>query len=129
MWYAAFCDSGLLSKRFDSSTSAAPGGGAEDDGTTLTTESVEDTTPTTEPPNLLLPVAVAVANNHGCTLNAVGGTWCWGSASKGVLGNGLTSGTFASPTQVLAGVPFKTLDLSDTPQLRCRHRRAGLVLG
>lgn len=42
------------------------------------------------------------------------GAWCWGSASKGVLGNGLTSGTFASPTQVLAGVPFKALDLSDT---------------
>src|SRR5690554_6365290 len=43
MWYAAFCHSGHLSKRFYSSTSAAPRGGAEDDGTTSTTEGVEDT--------------------------------------------------------------------------------------
>src|SRR5690606_11799357 len=56
---------------------------------------------------------VSLGWSHTCALDTTDRTWCWGSASRGRLGNGANAGTSLSPANVELpdGVTFVALGL------------------
>jgi len=53
--------------------------------------------------------AVAVGQNFWLALDTNGNIWSWGRADNGRLGNGSTSGSILTPTQVTTGTSFKAI--------------------
>jgi alpha-tubulin suppressor-like RCC1 family protein len=46
--------------------------------------------------------SIATGNDHACAVRTNGTLWCWGNGVEGKLGNGMLSGTQATPIEVTA---------------------------
>jgi alpha-tubulin suppressor-like RCC1 family protein/uncharacterized protein YjdB len=54
-------------------------------------------------------VSLVAGGEHTCGLTAAGAAYCWGSNSKGQLGNGTSGGTFVPAGPVSGGLTFVSL--------------------
>lgn len=59
-----------------------------------------------------------------CGLKIDGSLWCWGTATNGVLGNGLTAGAFAYPVPVNAGNDWAAISTGNSRSCGIKQDRS-----